>query len=296
MLFGLLNPKHNKIQFRASKIALKNYPHPTVAYKKIPEWYRKLKPSIKNQPINQSTAKRCIPFLEAVSQGYVIPAWCDIHVCVYHPVELFDEDGKLLNSIYYPSSEVDLIGTPVVQEDGKTELVHSVKRSNKKSVTFNFAHQNVDFPDGRPTPSLETHPWEQVGDMCDIARFELGKKVGKLISPWNIRTPKGWSCYFKNPANSFSNDLTLFEGVVDTDEYHAPVNFPFFWAGSEVGDFIIPKGSPLVQVIPFKRQTIGYSVEEETFDFESYTIRLLDTYVFDKYKRLFWHKRDKYNK
>ncbi len=257
MLSGLLNRKSNKIQFATTKGNLTKYPHPTVAYKNLPKWFRKLKPSEPNKPLNQSTAKRCIPLLDAMSQGYIIPAWEDIYVNVSYV-----DEGK----------------------------------SKEKSLTIAFPSEHIEYADGRMVGPLDTHPWEQVGDGCDAGRFELGKAIGKLISPWVIKTPKGWSCYFKSPANNFSNDLRLFEGVVDTDNYFSPVNFPFFWSGNEVGEFLIPKGSPLVQVIPFKRETLSCSVGEDTFDFPTNIDDLAKTLLFDKYKRLFWHKRDKYNK
>jgi hypothetical protein len=48
---------------------------------------------------------------------------------------------------------------------------------------------------------------------------------------------------------------SLFEiasGVVDTDSYRAPIHFPFFATGAE-GVYEIKKGTPVAQVIPFRR-------------------------------------------
>ena len=65
---------------------------------------------------------------------------------------------------------------------------------------------------------------------------------------------------FKNPSNNWENDICIIEGVVDTDEYYNNINFPYVWTGKEVGEFIIPQGTPLIHVIPFKRETHNYSV------------------------------------
>jgi hypothetical protein len=44
----------------------------------------------------------------------------------------------------------------------------------------------------------------------------------------------------------------VLSGVVDTDAFPTPVNFPFI-ATAEDGVHVLPKGTPLVQVIPFRR-------------------------------------------
>jgi len=41
-------------------------------------------------------------------------------------------------------------------------------------------------------------------------------------------------------------------GIVDTDTYRSPVHFPFFATGLD-GLHSIAKGSPLLRVIPFRR-------------------------------------------
>jgi hypothetical protein len=47
---------------------------------------------------------------------------------------------------------------------------------------------------------------------------------------------------------------------VDTDTYRSPIHFPFFATGPD-GLHIIEKGSPIVQVIPFRRQTTELAAE-----------------------------------
>ena len=51
----------------------------------------------------------------------------------------------------------------------------------------------------------------------------------------------------------------VLDGVVDTDTYYNNINFPFIWTGGS-GEFVIPKGTPLVQVIPFRRESSEFSV------------------------------------
>jgi hypothetical protein len=75
----------------------------------------------------------------------------------------------------------------------------------------------------------------------------------KFFNPWSIQTPKGYSTLFISPMHRPPCGVRILEGVVDTDKYTNSVQFPF-----EVDkDFsgLIPAGTPIVQVIPFKRDS-----------------------------------------
>jgi hypothetical protein len=49
-------------------------PHPTPAYKKIPEWYRTTKPFLEKK----ETLKKCVPFLDSMTTGYALTLSADI--------------------------------------------------------------------------------------------------------------------------------------------------------------------------------------------------------------------------
>ena len=74
----------------------------------------------------------------------------------------------------------------------------------------------------------------------------------KWINPWGIKTPKGYSIFIKNLPHRESI-FTILEGVVDTDEYHVPVNFPFVINDVNF-EGLIPAGTPIAQILPFKRE------------------------------------------
>lgn len=275
--------KTPEISFYCDEIYLDVYPHPVEASKAMPEWFKRLYRDIDGKDkTDAGTAKRCIPILDAVSQGFIIPLWTDVHVKVSNIYRLLDENDNLIaewRTCSDPETEI-----------GKTlngSVIHSYEKTGK--------HIWVKIPD----PSTETkagigqHGWEQVGDLCDLKKFELGKVLLKFNNPWTIRTPKGWSVQFKNPANNWSNNIQLIEGVVDCDEYVAPVNFPFVWTGSEVGEWIISKGTPLVHVIPFRREKISKTVVAKKKDLEDRVNAKLTSLFSDRYRRLFWHKRNK---
>jgi len=117
-----------------------------------------------------------------------------------------------------------------------------------------------------------------------------GLPYPKWINPWAIKTPKGYSCLFTTPLNR-DIPFTIMPGIVDTDTYNAPVNFPFV-LNDITFEGIIPAGTPIAQVIPFKRDSweINYGSEKEIKDYlksEDLTSRRF----FDSYKKLFWSKK-----
>ena len=67
------------VRFLTDKANLKAFPHPAPSIKCLPKYFSKLQPKLNANPAS-STVKRCVPFLDAMSQGYMIPLWCDMFV------------------------------------------------------------------------------------------------------------------------------------------------------------------------------------------------------------------------
>ena len=55
------------------------FPEPVKSGKCIPEYYKKLNVEFSSNP-QSGTAKRCVPFMEAITSGYTIPLWSDLFV------------------------------------------------------------------------------------------------------------------------------------------------------------------------------------------------------------------------
>lgn len=86
----------------------------------------------------------------------------------------------------------------------------------------------------------------------------------KWANTWTIKTPPGYSILFTNPLNQRDLPFHIFDGVVDTDKFFMPVLFPFLMKSGFEG--VIPAGTPVVQVIPFKRDDWKMVVTTETND------------------------------
>lgn len=155
-----------------------------------------------------------------------------------------------------------------IERNGEDVTVHSsVNRSNVRAV------------DGHPID--QQAPLYPVPPDCD-------PQILKWINPWHIKTPKGYSCMFINPMH---RDLPfkIIEGIVDTDTFPLSVNFPFFLKKGFEG--IIKHNTPIVQVIPFKRENF-YS-ERGVFDEKTYiaTHNYHDSSFFNRYKSKWWTRK-----
>jgi hypothetical protein len=109
----------------------------------------------------------------------------------------------------------------------------------------------------------------------------------KVINPWIIKTPSNYSCIFQSP---YGHDLPFHSvgSLVDTDKHPAQVNIPIMLKKGFSG--LIEKGTPFVQVIPFKREewTSNIKIDDGTMQSKwDYA----HTYFFDRYRRFFRSKK-----
>ena len=113
----------------------------------------------------------------------------------------------------------------------------------------------------------------------------------KWNNPWAVKTPKGYSTMFVQPMHRKSV-FTILPGVVDTDQYGAPVNFPFV-VNDPNFEGLIPKGTPIAQVIPFKRETWNMEIgSNEDIKEQNKISQKLNTKFFDRYKSMFWTRKE----
>lgn len=112
----------------------------------------------------------------------------------------------------------------------------------------------------------------------------------KFNNPYGIKTPPGYSCLFIQPMHRESV-FTILSGIVDTDKYIAPVNFPFV-LNNDTWEGIIPAGTPMAQVIPFKRESWSHSFGSEKEKKERELVsKKLRSMFFNAYKKQFWDKK-----
>jgi hypothetical protein len=107
-----------------------------------------------------------------------------------------------------------------------------------------------------------------------------------------IKTPPGYSTFFTHPLNRNDLPFRTFSGIVDTDEYTIPVQFPFQLIDKDIEDrIIIEEGTPLCQMFPIKREpwqanNLILSEDEVAKTFFNFKKKIVRAY-----KSRYWHKK-----
>jgi hypothetical protein len=122
------------------------------------------------------------------------------------------------------------------------------------------------------------------------ASKEFDPQPYKWVNPWKITTPKGYSCLFIHPLNSGDSPFYSFSGIVDTDKHPVTVNFPFLI--KKEFDGLIPAGTPIIQVIPFKRDKWHSKVIDNKEYIEHKDFHKIFNPPYGTYKKNWWSKKE----
>jgi hypothetical protein len=98
---------------------------------------------------------------------------------------------------------------------------------------------------------MGSHDKQQVGGDA----FPHDGEILKFNLPYTLRTPEGVSTLYMPPLNRVETRFRPFSGVVETDIYVNETNIPALLLDDEF-EGVIEAGTPLVQVIPFERDSL----------------------------------------
>lgn len=106
--------------------------------------------------------------------------------------------------------------------------------------------------------SYKTNPTAHPHGQCPIQLNNVKNDYVKIMNPWKLKTPLGYSTLFYQPEFLIDGGVRLFPAVVDTDVYNYEVHFP----GIVVADstVVIKAGAPLIVAFPFIRQEWTHSI------------------------------------
>jgi hypothetical protein len=246
---------YKEIEFSAHEdyFALKeDYPIP--AKLNIPEWYKKLEHTFLNK-----TVKGCMPFLDSLTAGYLLKMPQDLYI--RHNVDNKNQKGEIFKDSF--------------QSYG-LHLMTSILEA--KSINLNS--------------SIDVHPVKQL-EGSPIIEKNKNLPFYKIVNPWKIKTPKGYSCLFVPPLNNSDDRFSIISGIVDTDSHFVEINFPIVINGDKypVLETTIKKGTPYVQIIPFKRDSWKMSLKPIKQKEILKSKMLYSLKVFNIYKEKYWNKK-----
>jgi len=220
----------------------------------IPEWYKKLKHTLANP-----TIKGCMPFLDTLTTGYLLKMPQDFEI--RHNVDNTNKEGKKFKDSF--------------QAFGLSMFRNKL---SEKSINLNAG------TDIHSTSQVQGSPF-----------LEKNKNLPfyKILNPWKIKTPKGYSCLFLPPLNNSDDRFSIIPGIVDTDVFNLEINFPIVINGDKypVLETMIKKGTPYVQVIPFKRDNWKMSLKPRKQSEIEKSGMFYGLKLFNKYKDKYWSKK-----
>ena len=201
--------------------------------------------------------KHCMPFLDTLTSGYLIKSPIDYE----YRHNVWDEKDQEYKTYWEYSGSIYNQG-----------LIQSEALNLNNGTEVHGCHQIAGSP------------------MLEKNRF---LPVHKIMNPWIIKTPPGYSCLFVPPLNNADEKFSIIPGIVDTDTFPLKVNFPIIINGDKypVLDTIIKMGTPYVQIIPFKRERWKMKIEstpriEETTKQFGFQFKMLNNY-----KEKWWSKK-----
>jgi hypothetical protein len=177
------------------------YLPPSPAKQSVPEWYKKIpkffdgtnKVSVGQRGASNIGVKGCVPFLDALTCGYVVRLHCDI----------------------------------------------LVSRDENNEPTLSWASE---------IPPVVGRSEQMVAQLPYIKGFSKFQYAWEI--PFYLKVPKGYSFAMVHPLNHFELPFISSSGIVDESVRNGAMPFCL----NDEFEGIIPAGTPITQIIPFKRE------------------------------------------
>lgn len=163
----------------------------------------------------------------------------------------------------------------------QSEILLSAELEDDNQIVY-WRHAS---PETR-TVALHSHA------QCPIKIGNERKVYFKFSCGFIIKTPPGYSCLFYQSPYFMNEGLELFSGIVDTDTYDAEVLVPGY-ISTGFSDLVIPPGTPLMTVFPFKRDSWESVVHEKPQPPEGSRFKKLnETWLSDVYRQFFRQEKE----
>ena len=237
-----------KIQFIIDDKQAVQHWKPMVTKDHLPEWYSNLPMAKDEYKFDEDVIKNvraCVPVEDFLTAGYLLPATYEVRV------------GEKIEG-FIPTMNV-------------TTANNVVNKLNdpKKTDDMQGLHPNTPVNIYRES-------------MCPMRSAEKKslKSYFRFDSEWGIQTPPGYSCLVMQPYYLGRTDFSILPAIIDTDKFHNKIPVVGYMTGTteEIRFFC---GEPLVQIIPFKRDTWESEIITKPISNKS------KFFLFNAYKKLF---------
>jgi hypothetical protein len=204
-----------KVVFRCPPELEAVLPRPSLALLGLPDWFKAMPGSAFSGLLQteQLTVKKCPPFIDAMTHGFLIPLVTDLKI----------GDGVF-------SWDFELPGGAIT----------------------GYSRSPLDFHDS--------------SQVAGTPLFKDDTFVIKFNNFWTIESPPGYSLLVTHPVNRYDLPFVTLTGLIDTDLYKDNfINFPARWHDHSFRG-VLPRGTPVAQCIPVKRELWSAQFETITGD------------------------------
>jgi len=218
----------------------------------LPDWFKKLKTDFEKK-----TIKSCVPFLETLTSGYILK---------------MPQDFYIKHNFLNKENKLDSIFRCSYHDFDYAYLLD-------KGLNLNTSHPQIHSP-------------LQLGEECPYHQKNKNLRFYKILNPFIIKTPPGYSCLFTSPLNNNDDRFEIISGIVNTDTFPSNINFPIIINGYKYPNLetTIKRGTPYVQIIPFKRDNWKLNmVENKTSNFLENRLKILK-HLWNTYRNCYWNK------
>jgi hypothetical protein len=216
-------------------------------------------------------------FLDVVPMKKMIPQWYK-----NVPSKIYDTDIWNANTAKacMPFLDTFMTGYAIVSPVDIMVGKHNEDIDNNESpLLFSWSNNQILVVKTRDNKPMPTLPIPQ----------EYNQNHYVWIMPCSLEAPKGYSLLITHPLNRFDLPFTTLTGIIDDFKMPAgqtPVLFKNNFSG------IIPAGTPIAQIIPFKRED-WIIKEDKNLYFDADTIGKKARNVMSGfYKNNFWNKKN----
>lgn len=272
-----------KIEFYSPVEGIEDWAAPIPASKAIPQWYRDLDktyapnslPSANGEnfkilptgnPVEWrttgETVKTCPGMQDILTIGYTLPLWGSILLETSMDGMSAASITSSTQSAYNDGSDADFVKVKTDDAVG-TEFMRYL---HGKGFTEEEVLKWKKFQQGPLSDNwtVDTHPRHQYETMIKEIPDEWCKAAIKVVSPWRIKTPPGFSTLVMGCPYTFNPVFEVLPGIINTDYY---VTFNLFLLMKHRGaKYNIQFGEHMCRWIPFPRYQLPYEVRSSTPD------------------------------
>jgi hypothetical protein len=190
-----------------------------------------------------------------------------------NPVNNIGGDGaRVATKMCMPFFDSLTAGYYYLLED---DLLVELDKNGKPKLSWD---KDIMIMDKRPTIDLP------VPDNCHPIHY--GWRMN-----WYYETPPGYSVLITHPMNRHDLPFITMSGIVESDIWGLPVFTAFFLKRGFQG--VIKKGTPVFQIIPFKRDNWEMKIDTslEKFDEHEFKAENRRSMLYGYYKKTAWIKK-----